>query len=148
MNSPLDQLQSAEAIARRLHADQVDKSGAPYTGHCERVASKLTQPTAKTVAWLHDVLEDTSLGEAALRSEFDPAVVDAVVALTRIDCESPDVYYARVRANELAKSVKLADIHDNLDPVRLAKLESAERDRFANKYGKALVALFGDSGEA
>jgi hypothetical protein len=75
--------------------------------------------------------------------QFDGAIVDAVVALTRIKGEAPEVYYARVRANALARRVKLADIHDNLDPSRLALLSSETVERLVVKYGKALLALFG-----
>ncbi len=145
MTSHADQLKRAENLARRLHAHQVDKSGAPYWRHCQRVAAKLTDPVAKTVAWLHDVLEDTSWGEIELRKEFDGAVVNAVVVLTRVKNDAPEVYYRRVRANELARQVKVADIHDNLDPARLAQLDPSVRDKLAVKYGKALVALFGES---
>ena len=78
-----------------------------------------------------------------MRAEFDATIVDAVVALTRIDGELSDVYYDRVRANALARQVKLADIHDNLDPSRLALLSSETAERLVVKYGKALLALFG-----
>lgn len=95
------QLQLAESLARRVHAGDVDKAGVPYIEHPRRVAAKLTKPNARTVAWLHDVLEDTPTTESELRAQFDGEVVDAVVALTRIDGEAPEAYYARVRANEL-----------------------------------------------
>jgi (p)ppGpp synthase/HD superfamily hydrolase len=137
------QLERAESLARRLHSDQFDKSGAPYSEHCRRVAAKLINIQSKTVGWLHDVLEDTELDEGALRAQFDGAIVDAVVALTRIKGEASEVYYARVRANALALEVKLADIHDNLDPSRLALLSSETVKRLVVKYGKALLALFG-----
>lgn len=137
------QLEHAESLARRLHSDQVDKSGATYSEHCRRVAAKLIDAQSKTVAWLHDVLEDTEVDEGALRAQFDAAIVDAVVALTRIKGEASEVYYARVRANALARQVKLADIHDNLDPSRLALLNSETVERLVVKYGKALLALFG-----
>ena len=94
------QLELAESLARRVHADQVDKSGAPYIEHPRRVVAKLTDPRAQVVAWLHDVLEDTETSEGALRAQFDGTIVDAVVALTKSDEETPEEYHARVRANE------------------------------------------------
>lgn len=136
------QVERAEKLARRLHSGQFDKSGAPYAEHPRRVAAKLLDSESKTVAWLHDVLEDTEVDEAALRAEFDGPVVDAVVALTRIQGEPAEAYYARVRRNALARQVKLADIHDNLDPSRLALLSSETVERLVVKYGKALLALF------
>ena len=143
----MGQTERALRLAERLHAHQADKAGLPYIVHCRRAAAKLTDETEQTVAWLHDVLEDTEMSEAALREQFDPAVVDAVVALTRAPGEDPAAYYRRVRAKALARAVKLADIHDNLDPLRLAKLDEATRGRLVLKYGRALGALFEDVGE-
>ena len=77
-----------------------------------------------------------------MRQQFDAETVDAVVALTNFEGESREDYYCRVRANDLARQVKHADIHDNLDPMRTAKLDSAKANEFRVKYGKALVAVF------
>lgn len=131
----------AEALATRVHADQADKASEPYIGHPRRVAAKLESPEAKTIAWLHDVLEDTDVSEAELREGFPDEVVDAVVALTKVADEPMEEYYARVRANPLARQVKHADIHDNLDPQRMALLDETTFQRFAAKYGKAIVEI-------
>lgn len=137
-----EQLELAERIARRAHAGQVDKSGVDYVEHCRRVAGKLTDEHARIVAWLHDVLEDTDACEDDLRLQFDDGIVDAVVALTRREDEATEDYYARVRGNDLARQVKLADIHDNLDPLRLSALDSGTAGRLVIKYSKALSAIF------
>ena len=50
----------ARAIAEKAHADQVDKAGEPYIGHPAHVAASVEGDKAKAVAWLHDVVEDTS----------------------------------------------------------------------------------------
>lgn len=133
---------AAAELASTAHAGQLDKSGAPYIDHPKRVAQKLAgDEQAMTVALLHDVLEDTGVTEEELRAAFDAQVVDAVVAITHPKHEPYDVYYQRVRANPLALRVKLADIHDNLEPWRLAKLSTEERSRLLEKYGSALVSL-------
>lgn len=137
------QLELAERLARRVHQGQLDKAGLPYIDHPRRVAAKLIERRAQTVAWLHDVLEDTPTTEAELRNQFDAAIVDAVVALTKVDGEASEMYFARVRSNELARQVKYADIHDNLDPLRMAQLDDATFKRLAAKYGKAIAEIFG-----
>lgn len=141
----------AAKIARACHAEQVDKSGEPYIGHCTRVARKLDDDTARAVALLHDVLEDTDTTEGQLRllatgsldGRMAKEIVDAVVALTHVEPESRDDYYRRIRSNPLALRVKIADIHDNLEPRRLARLDDATQRRLLKKYGLALVALSG-----
>ena len=71
---PLDELVGrAEALARSAHAGQVDKAGAPYAQHPERVAAAVTgDPQAQAAAWLHDVVEDTSTSLADLRAAGQP----------------------------------------------------------------------------
>jgi hypothetical protein len=60
-----------------------------------------------------------------------------VEALTRGSGEAPDDYYARVAANPLAVKVKRADVADNADPERLARLDPALRERLTAKYDHA-----------
>jgi (p)ppGpp synthase/HD superfamily hydrolase len=139
-----DPIAAAEALARRAHAGQLDKSGADYLEHPARVAGKLGEPQAVAVAWLHDVIEDTPVTEPEVRGEFGDEIADAVLAITHPEDEPNDEYYRRVRANPLALSVKTADIHDNLDPARLALLEPALRQRLILKYANALQALYVD----
>lgn len=135
-------LEAAKAIAHREHADQTDKAGQPYIGHVSRVAARVSDdPDTETVAWLHDVVEDTGVDLSELSVEFAPHIVAAVDAITRRAGEDPADYYTRVRSNDLARRVKLADIADNSDPTRLAALDDATRDRLERKYAKAREAV-------
>ena len=132
----------AKSIASLRHAGQTDKAGQPYIGHVSRVAAHVSgDHDAETVAWLHDVVEDTSVELSDLALVFEPHIVAAVDAITRRERELPADYYRRVRGNELARRVKLADIADNSDPVRLAGLDSATRERLQRKYQHALEAV-------
>jgi (p)ppGpp synthase/HD superfamily hydrolase len=147
-------VERARAIALRAHQGQVDKAGRSYLAHPERVAQRvLGEGAAEAVAWLHDVLEDTEVTSADLSAEgIDPEVIAAVEALTRLDGEPTESYYARVAADPLALRVKLADLADNRDPARLALLDAPVRDRLAAKYSHAaqmLAALApGQAGQA
>ena len=135
----------ALALAEEVHAGQVDKLGQPYLGHCRRVVSKLNADDECAVAALHDIIEDTPTTAEDLREQFPDRIVDAVVALTRVDGEPPDAYYRRVKANPLALAVKLADLHDNLDPQRVRLLDPDTANRLRKKYGHAYLALSDDS---
>src|SRR5690606_11747524 len=96
---------------------------------------------AVATAWLHDVVEDTPVTLADLEESFPAEVTIAVDALTRRPGEDPADYYARVRAVPLALAVKLADLADNSDPQRLARLDAATRDRLIAKYARAQAEL-------
>src|ERR1043166_1806359 len=107
----------ARDLARRAHAGQTRKTGEPYFNHAERVAHRLVYPTARTVAYLHDVLEDCR--DPAVLEElkrFPQPVVEAVRLLTRGSAESYFDFINRIVAsgNATAVAVKIADLKDNL----------------------------------
>lgn len=132
---------SAEAFARRVHAGQVDKGGAPYTGHLGRVAARarahaeaMALPRQHTewceqIGWLHDTIEDTDAeANDLLDAGFDSAVVQAVGLLTRpkgkpyLECVAGII----ASGDRLAMIVKLSDNEDNLDPARALPNASPE----------------------
>ncbi|MCT1448713.1 HD domain-containing protein [Brevibacterium casei] len=143
----------AEAVAREAHRGQVDKAGLDYIDHPRRVAANARaalvavdlgddESTAVVAAaWLHDVVEDTSVTEDDLRGDFPAGVVDAVIAVTKRSGEDVEDYFARVRANPLAVRVKTADLADNTDPARQARLDEATRARLTEKYRRAYELL-------
>lgn len=137
------QLERAFSIALHAHAEQVDKQGQPYFLHLVRVMLRLPDETARTVALLHDLLEDTDWDEAALRDEgFAPQIVDAVLALTRREHETYQQFIDRAGQNPLARRVKIADLEDNLS--RIDALAAIDPDRAAslrNRYQKAYRTL-------
>ena len=133
-------------LAQDLHAGKTDKAGEAYWHHPDRVARSvgLAGGTSAqvTAAHLHDTLEDTAATSAWLRASGVPDEAVALVeVLTHRDGESYADYLDRVRSDPAALLVKLADVHDNLDPARLVKLDAVTRDELLCKYGAALRAL-------
>lgn len=134
--------EQAEHIAREAHVDQVDKAGHPYIEHPERVAARVKgDDVLEAIAWLHDVVEDTTVSLADLQELFPLGVTEAVDAITKRAGESRLEYYARVRSNPLALKVKTADIDDNTDPARTVQLDPATRERLTGKYAAAREEL-------
>lgn len=138
-----EMVRRAEALARSAHEGQVDKAGKPYAEHPARIAASVAgDPVLESIAWLHDVVEDTPVTLADLRAAgFPEEVVAGVAAITQLPDESRPGYYARVAANSRARIVKLADIADNSDPARLAVLDEASRARLEQKYASARAQL-------
>ena len=135
----------ARDLATKAHQGQVDKAGMPYIDHPRRVAERVAQIDGRTeaiaVAWLHDVVEDTATTLDDLRaSEFGDDVVTAVDAMTRRP-DAGDAYYRRIADDDLAIVVKLADIWDNTDPDRVARLDEPDRARLQDKYRHALEVM-------
>ena len=91
----------------------------------------------KTVAMMHDLLEDTDITAEDLRKEgFSDEVVAAVVCLTKIEGEDYADYIERICQNKLAARVKLADLKDNMDLNRLPGLTPKDFQRL-EKYLRA-----------
>lgn len=142
MTRPEEQLAIAKSIAVLAHRGQVDKAGDPYINHPERVAGRFTTPEYEATAWLHDVLEDSDFTADDLRAAgVWPAIVTSVETLTRKKGVGAEAYYEAIAASYVARKVKLADIADNTDIRRLAKLDDATIVRLVRKYAKALEAL-------
>jgi (p)ppGpp synthase/HD superfamily hydrolase len=123
-------IDKALQIAARAHEGQKDNDGIPYILHPLRVMNSVEGETAKIVAILHDVVEDTPATEDDLRREgFDEAVIAAVLCLTRREDESYADFIIRCRQDEIARRVKLADLEDNSRPPRaLVRPDRLERD--------------------
>lgn len=115
------QASRAEIIAKFAHKGQVDKTGADYIEHVRRVweAQDDADELAQAVAWLHDVVEDTSLSLFDLGTlGFTADVIDAVDLLTRREPYNYIDYINRLTSsgNRLALMVKRADLIDHLNP--------------------------------
>ena len=67
-------------------------------------------------------------------------VVDAIICLTKIDNESYQDFIVRVKSNELAVKIKIADIEDNINVLRLKLLSDTDLDR-VKKYHSAWLFL-------
>ena len=136
-----DQARKAMQIAYRAHHGQTDKSGVPYLYHPIHLAEQMNDEVTVTAALLHDVLEDSPMTAAELRTAgISPQAVDAVVLLTR-PAEMPYLdYVERIRSNPIARAVKCADLRHNCDPSRLPNPPEGWREK-RDLYRKALEIL-------
>jgi (p)ppGpp synthase/HD superfamily hydrolase len=102
-------------IAIEAHRGQYRRDGDPYISHPTRVAENFPKDsTERIVAWLHDVVEDSTTTLEDLKAEFSATVVDAVDAITHREGEPYLNYLLRLAKNPVARQVKEADLKDNL----------------------------------
>lgn len=98
-----------------------DKDGQPYVLHLLRVAMSVTDPDARIVGLLHDVVEDTDVTLDDLRKlAFSKEIVDAVDCLTHRAEISYCDYVVGIRMNSIARLCKIADLNDNYRLDRVA----------------------------
>ncbi|MBN2472042.1 MAG: HD domain-containing protein [Anaerolineae bacterium] len=117
-------LEDAILLAAQAHRGQQDKNGQPYILHPLRLMLAVSGEDAQTAAVLHDVVEDTPVTLDELRAAgFAEAVVAAVDHLTRREGESYEAFIQRIKPHPLARRVKLADLRDNMDVLRLDTID-------------------------
>ena len=128
-------------IVYTAHHGQVDKGGIPYVFHPYQVAQAMTDEYSTCVALLHDVVEDTNVTLQDLQKIFPDQITEAIAALTHTKGEDYMVYLARVKANPIAKAVKLADIEHNANATRMPDANPETKAYFQKKYADALAFL-------
>ena len=142
-----DIVKAADEYAARKHEGQVDKAGVPYINHPRAVAAKLDSDVEKTIALLHDTVEDTDATVEEIKSIFGSEIADAVAVLTHPKDEPYMDYIRRIWKNRLARDVKLADLEHNMDLSRLnGKVTEKDLER-VEKYKKARQILMSEQQE-
>lgn len=151
-------VERAQKLAYKVHKGQTRWGDEPFIVHPKGVFEKLHDKNIANrlwtigdnvyleevekhdfyiVAWLHDVVEDTeyTLGNL-LDLGFDYHIIQAVDAITRRDDEDYRSYILRVKKDEIAREVKIADIEHNLESFDHKRNKSR-----ADKYKLALEIL-------
>lgn len=129
-------IEKAISVALEAHSGQKDKAGAPYLLHCLRVMLKGKTESEMITGVLHDTIEDTEVTAEYLHEKgFSDEIVEAVVCLTKTGNEKGEEYITRVLSNNIAKKVKLYDVEDNMNLLRLDSLVESDIERI-NKYIK------------
>jgi (p)ppGpp synthase/HD superfamily hydrolase len=141
----MSSLEKAISIAAQAHAGQKDKAGAPYILHPLRLMLRMKTEKAMVAAVMHDVIEDSDWTPERLKDEgFSDEVLAILGCLTRREDETYEEFIARAGQNPIARQVKLADLEDNMNILRIGTLTAKDGERL-EKYHRAWRALIGES---
>ena len=116
-------------ISFDAHKNDKDKGGYPYVYHPFYLASQFDSENEVCVALLHDVIEDHGdlySFESLKSNGFNDYIIDALKLLTHNDNISYMDYIKEIGKNDIAKSVKIADLKHNLDIRRTNGKESSK----------------------
>jgi (p)ppGpp synthase/HD superfamily hydrolase len=135
----------AYELAEAAHAGQKrnDKK-TPYFEHVKEVAARVSGWDLKTVAILHDTIEDTVItADDLLSVGFPKRIVKAVEALTKPkDCQD---YLGEVRRkvlpNKLARVVKISDNYANMRDRVSEWPKSAKARKKLHDYASSIALL-------
>ena len=123
------------------HRGQYDKSGLPYITHPLHVAESMETEDECVVALLHDVLEDTDI---TIEDLTRIGISDRQIAALKLLCHDDSVpyleYVQAIRGDQIARKVKLADLHHNSDLTRLNVITTQDIER-VEKYKQAIEIL-------
>ncbi len=127
--------QLCERIAKEAHEGQMrnDGKGTPYVTHPIRVSHCFNLSEMRSVALLHDVLEDTDTSSHDLCRMGVPDEIGKVVNLLtkQYSVTSYPQYIRTVSTSPAATLIKLADMIDNLcdSPTEKQKTKYREADQ-------------------
>ena len=140
----------ARKIAERVHLKpnnkypkgQKDKKGFPYMSHINDIANRVAYlgEQYEIVGLLHDSIEDAHDDksrneiEGLIKSSFEHDIVDAIYAMTKTSGEDYfEDYLPRLKKNEIALKVKIADSSHNLSKAHLIE-NNGLQEKLRQKY--------------
>lgn len=133
-------VEQAFELIEELFKEKKDKGGHPYINHLLRVCSNVKGNDSKTVALLHDTIEDTEISkENLIELGFTEEIVNAVEIITRQENETYNEFIDKIvnSNNLLAIKVKIADLEDNMDLSRISNVTEKDINRVNKRYKPA-----------
>lgn len=126
-------------FAVTYHGHDEDKIGKPVILHPLMVMMRMETEQEKTLALLHDVIEDTHATFNDLRRNgFSDDTIASLDAITRREGEKYFDYIDRLSRDELATKVKIQDLQDNMAREHPSV---SEKKSLTKRYMKALSIL-------
>ncbi len=134
--NPLAKAITIASTAHLTHAP--DKGGSPYILHPIRMMMRMTTDEERMTAVLHDVVEDHASEGWTFERLAAEGIPESVIAALRcvtklVDDEDYTEFIHRAASNTIAKAVKLADLEDNMNMLRIAELTDKDIQRL-KKY--------------
>lgn len=140
-----DLLEKSFTLIDKYHKGQKDKAGKDYKLHLLAVKdialfrnkekSTSFQNKLVIVALLHDLLEDTKCDLSELiELEFIEELLNSIQLLTKqgnLSKKEKKEYFRKIKEDEIAKEIKIADILHNMDLLRLSVI--TEKDIARNQ---------------
>jgi hypothetical protein len=109
----------ARAVAEEFHKDQKRKvSKEPYFSHLKAVADSVKHDdyVAKSIAWLHDIVEDTEVTLEHIERYFGKEIASGVNYLTR-NVDRSEYKRRLLKAPAFVQKIKLYDTRHNVSTL-------------------------------
>ena len=133
----------SKELVERLFKDRVDKSRKSYMNHLIKVSEDFEDEKIRSMALMHDVLEDSNLQEKDLQNlGYDDEFIEVLKILTNTH-DTYDEYIDAIlqSGNLIALQIKLKDLLHNMDISRFENPQEEDIERIKNKYLIAYVKI-------
>ena len=127
-------------IALMAHFGQVnEKDGRSYYFHILGVTAGVRGISTKTVAVLHDVIEDADYSIEDFRF-LDGEQREALNLVTHYPEDSYEEYVEKIKSSPMATEIKLSDLRNNMSTTKKNLYKSKDYEKL-DKYRKAYKIL-------
>lgn len=132
--SSLERLAFGIAFGAHTGTGQKDYAGLEYINHPLALYSMCDNEEERIVALLHDVVEDTDITISDLSLFFSKEIVEAIRVISHEKVYDKKAYMEGIKANPLARKVKILDLKHNMDRSRLESLLEWHDKRVERQY--------------
>ncbi len=132
---------SLELVKKSFH-DKCDKANTNYMNHLQHVSQDFKNDRKRSMALLHDILEDTEVTSSDLKAlGYDESFIEVLQILTNT-YETYDEYIQHLldSNNKDAFEIKMKDLLHNMDLTRVDKITQKDLKR-TEKYIKAYLKI-------
>ena len=146
----LTDYERADVIVEEMFKGVKDKEGRPYIEHLRFVSDAQPTEDGKIVGLLHDLIEDTDASIFELQQVgFSDRILYSLLLLSKTKGTPYPEYIDKIilSNDEVAIRVKEADMRNNMDPERIAKLSPEYQEKFNKKYPPQYKKLLEKIGE-
>lgn len=142
MAKNMNKLALAISITAKAFEDKLDKGGHPYVLHCLRVMNATNgDEDTKCAAIMHDLVEDTDYTfEQLTKLGFSDKTIGILHLVTHQKDTDYMEYIKAIAVSDDATEIKLRDLEDNSNIIRLKGIGKKDLDRI-EKYHRAYLYL-------
>lgn len=145
----LDLYSRSLELVTRFFKNKTDKANVNYMSHLFRVSEDFDDIFIKSVALMHDILEDTPVTKNDLLAlDYSNEFVETLEILENsYDTYTEYIDHLIESHNLVALQVKLKDLLHNMDLTRLAKVTARDIKRskkYIDAYSKIITKLEGE----
>ncbi|HIR74375.1 TPA: hypothetical protein IAB95_02605 [Candidatus Ventrenecus avicola] len=145
----LDLYSRSLELVTRFFKEKTDKANSNYMNHLLRVSQDFNDINIKSMALMHDVLEDTPITkeDLCILGYSDEFIETLELLSNTYDTYQEYIDHLIHSHNQVAMKIKLKDLLHNMDLTRLDKVTERDKlrtQKYVDAYLKIITSLEGE----